>query len=59
MIVLFLVFIVNGEPQVLDGWHPISVSTMERCLAAKEVLDFQIPLMTELPYVSQCVEVKL
>lgn len=58
IIMLAVVFIISGEPTILDGWHPIPMKNIEICEKRKSMLDNQLELiisdMTDISVVTYC-----
>jgi len=48
-IYLAILFVVNGELSIIDGWHPIIQPNIEACETRQEFLDTQIEFFDDLP----------
>lgn len=46
-ILLAVVFMISGEPAILDGWHPLPMKNLEICEQRRIMLSAQLDLITE------------
>ena len=51
--VLIVLFLVNGEWQVLDGWHPLEIDA-HMCEERVKALSKQLDVLAQVPYAVTC-----
>lgn len=51
-IFLVILFNINGELTIIDGFYPLQVSQMQECEQRKEFAEGYLPLLEDIPEVA-------
>lgn len=54
-ILLIVLFLVDGQPKVLDGWGPRIQPSMQMCVSRKMLVEEVLKDMSPFPYKVMCV----
>jgi len=51
---LITLFLINGEPSIQDGYHPMAIDTTENCLKSREFLNEYLSSIDGLQFLAWC-----